>query len=70
VLFVREAYKHCKALAASGSGRAVAEAAAIDVQDVLTGDNGVDGQLTDAFLAAIARHRDWARESKAESVPA
>ena len=69
VLFVREAYKHCKAIAASGTGRAVVEAAGLDIQDVLIrGD--ADGQLAAAFVKAIAQHRDWARETKAQRVPA
>src|SRR5690242_4554154 len=69
VLFVREAYKHCKAIAASGTGRAVVEAAGLDIQDVLTrGD--ANGQLAAAFVKAIARHRDWSREAKARTVSA
>jgi catalase len=69
VLFVREAYKHCKAIAASGTGRAVVEAAGLDIQDVLTrGD--ANGQLAAAFVKAIAQHRDWAREARAQRVPA
>jgi catalase len=70
VLFVREAYKHCKAIAASGTGLAVLEAAGVNAQDVLTRREGVDAQLTGGFIKAIAQHRDWSREAKAENVPA
>ena len=69
VLFVREAYKHCKAIAASGTGLALVEAAGVDAKDVLT-RRDADGQLTAAFVKAIAQHRDWAREARAQSVPA
>jgi len=69
VLFVREAYKHCKAIAASGTGLALVEAAGVDARDVLTRPEA-DGQLTAAFVKAIARHRDWSREAKARNVPA
>jgi catalase len=69
VLFVREAYKHCKAIAASGTGLALVEAAGVDAKDVLTRP-AADGQLAAAFVKAIARHRDWSREAKARNVPA
>ena len=69
VLFVREAYKHCKAIAASGTGLAVVEAAGVDAKDVLT-RREANGQLSAAFVKAIAQHRDWAREARAQRVPA
>ena len=69
VLFVREAYKHCKAIAASGTGVALVEAAGVDAKDVLT-RRDADGQLAAAFVKAIARHRDWSREAKARTVSA
>jgi catalase len=70
VLFVRETYKHCKAIAASGTGLAVLEAAQIDAKDVLTRREGVNAQMAGAFIEAIAQHRDWSRETKAQHVPA
>jgi catalase len=70
VLFVREAYKHCKAIAASGTGLALLEAAGIDARDVTTQREGVNSQMADAFLKAIAQHRDWSRETKAQAIPA
>jgi catalase len=69
VLFVREAYKHCKAIAASGTGLAVVEAAGVDPKDVLT-RREANGKLSAAFIKAIAQHRDWAREARAQRVPA
>jgi catalase len=70
VLFVREAYKHCKAIAATGTGLAILEAAGVDARDVLSRQEGVDAQLTGAFIEAIAQHRDWGREAKAQTVSA
>jgi len=70
LLFVRETYKHCKALAATGTGLGLLEAAQIDPKDVLTRREGVDAQMAGAFIKAIAQHRDWSRESKAQNVPA
>jgi catalase len=70
VLFVREAYKHCKAIAASGTGMALVEAAQIDARDVLARAEGVDAQLTGPFVKAIAQHRDWTRESRVQAIPA
>jgi catalase len=70
VLFVRETYKHCKAIAATGTGLAVLEAAGVDAREVLTRREGANGQLTGAFIKAIAQHRDWSREAKAQTVPA
>ena len=70
VLFVREAYKHCKAIAVSGTGTAVGQAAQIDACDVLAGADRVSPPLAGAFVKAIAQPRDWSRESKAQTVPA
>jgi catalase len=70
VLFVRETYKHCKAIAATGTGLAVLEAAGVVAREVLTRREGANGQLTSAFIKAIAQHRDWSREAKAQTVPA
>jgi catalase len=70
VLFVREAYKHCKAIAASGTGPALLEAAGIDTRDVVTRREGVNTGMAGAFIQAIAQHRDWSRESKGQTIPA
>ncbi|HET6765721.1 MAG TPA: catalase [Longimicrobiaceae bacterium] len=73
--FVNEAFKHCKAVAASGAGvdflraTVLGSVGALDGGDaaVVTGDAaaGVAG----AFIDAIAQHRNWARETKA-GIPA
>ena len=67
VHFVNEAYKHCKALAASGAG----------IELLPPGDaalsTGSDGQLSmvvGEFIKAIARHRNWDRGRAAETVAA
>ena len=31
---------------------------------------GVDSQMADRFIKAIAQHRDWSREPKAQAIPA
>lgn len=58
VLFVREAYEHCKAVGGSGSGLAMLRAAGLD---------GAIGTVP-AFLKAIAQHRDWTREEQAQRI--
>ena len=91
VLFVREAFKHCKAIAASGAGVGLLAAAGImegspaaadasaarGKSSLATNDEaivvGTDAQLesiAQAFIRAIARHRNWSREAKAQRVPA
>ena len=59
VLFVREAYKHCKAVGGNGTGLAMLRAAGID--DAIS--------TVPAFLQAIAQHRDWTREERAQRIP-
>ncbi|MEO6392598.1 MAG: catalase [Pyrinomonadaceae bacterium] len=71
VHFVNEAFKHCKAIAATGEG--------VDfINDTLgkraEGDQAVvlgktPAQTTTAFIKAIAGHRNWERES-VRKVPA
>jgi catalase len=64
--FVFEAYKHAKAIAASGAATQLFEAAGILKESsapddaVITAKNGAD--LRSKFLAAIAKHRNWQRE--------
>ncbi|MEX2221617.1 MAG: catalase [Candidatus Rokuibacteriota bacterium] len=60
VLFVREAYKHCKAVGGSGTGLDMLRAAGID--DAV-------GAIPE-FMKAIAEHRDWGREERAQRIPA
>ena len=69
--FVKDAFKHCKAIAATGSGIRLLQAADIPV-DGPKGDRAADAatvvgdRLSRAvitqFLAAIAGHRLWSRE--------
>jgi catalase len=83
--FVNEAYKHCKAVAATGAGAdllrasyvklgnddgtdASAKAAPKD-EAVIVGADGQARKVADAFIKAIANHRNWARE-KMDQVPA
>ena len=83
--FVNEAYKHCKAVAATGAGAdllrasyirmgsddgagAKAQAAPRDEAVVVGGDEQAR-KVADAFIKAIANHRNWARE-KIDQVPA
>ena len=68
VLFVHEAYKHCKAIAASGAGKELLPEAKPDEGIVLCEDAQV-GNAGPAFITAIAQHRAWSRESKGMRVP-
>ncbi len=75
--FVSEAYKHCKTIAASGAGVGLLATALVgkfsesdDVGDgvavndgVVTSREGSIKGLADAFVAAIALHRHWERET-------
>jgi catalase len=75
MLFVAEAFKHGKAVAATGSGiellraagladvrLAEAGSAAMADQGVCTFDGAVDEHFTGEFTAAIAQHRHYQRE--------
>jgi catalase len=68
--FVSEAYKHCKAIAASGEGAELLQAAFIDLA---SSDEGIvieeNGSFAKSFVNAIAQHRFWDRE-QARKVPA
>ncbi len=83
--FINEAYKHCKAIAATGAGIELLRASYLG-GDTLPGPNAASDQpVTDegmimsrdvdasrvaaAFIHAIAQHRYWSREVKAQ-VPA
>lgn len=67
--FVNEAYKHCKAIAASNDAADFLNATYIDNaredQGLILGSNAPEK----AFVKAIAQHRFWARET-ARKVPA
>jgi catalase len=78
--FVNEAYKHCKAIAATGAGvdlleasylgtlKGAGEAAGADA-GVIAGRDAKVGSVAKAFIQAIAQHRHWSRE-KQDQVPA
>ncbi len=73
--FVDEAFRHCKAIAATGAGRNVLAASylglkgAMDAEGVVTGDDKQAAKVAVAFVKAIAAHRHWQRESD-DRVPA
>jgi len=66
--FVNEAFKHCKAIAATGAGvdfvKATFAGKAKDDKAVILGDD-----VAQNFIKAIAQHRNWERET-ARKVPA
>ncbi|MGY2290799.1 catalase HPII [Pseudomonas sp. SDO528_S397] len=63
--YVLEAYKHLKAIALAGEAKQLLAVLKLEADAGLI----VDGD-TQAFFAAIAQHRVWAREPKAKAVPA
>lgn len=71
--FIREAYRHCKTIAASDEGCDIVDVACgsqdpVGVSEasigVLLGRDITLEQLTIDFIAAIAKHRHWQREDK------
>jgi catalase len=83
--FINEAYKHCKTIAAIGAGIDLLRASHLGVDKIsepnadrkgLTAEEGVivgrdeeSRELAAEFIRALARHRHWSREMKAQ-VPA
>ena len=63
VEFVKDQYRHCKAILALGAGRALLEKATIpldgDDAALILGDAGP--AATKAFIAAVSKHRNWDR---------
>ena len=83
--FVEEAYKHCKAIAATGAGVGLLNASylgglrtaggkeAADAADaaVIAGGDKAASKTAAAFIQAIAQHRNWDRETRGQvPVPA
>ncbi len=72
VEFVSEAYKHCKAIAASGEGVDLLNASRLDIaanesdadKGVIINRNGKSNDFANEFINAIAQHRFWSREKK------
>jgi catalase len=70
--FLREAYKHCKTIAASSAGvdfvdRVLApflESTGGQEGTILNRETSIE-DISAAFITAIAAHRHWARENEA-----
>ena len=78
VEFVTEAYRHCKAIAATGEGsRLIAACAGIPVTAtegdadpaLIVDDTGRIARVVRQFIDAIAQHRNWTRAGKNRLVP-
>jgi catalase len=83
--FINEAYKHCKAIAASGAGIDLLRASYFGTErlpasnsagnqvhvdeGIIIGRDAHAGDLATEFIKAIAQHRHWSREVK-DLVPA
>jgi len=74
-VFVEEAFRHCKPIAAAGEGRDLLAEAGITVSEaegvemnlgVVTAALADSGEFASAFVEAIKQHRHWARS---EAVP-
>ncbi len=79
--FIKEAYKHCKPIAAIGEGVEVIDACLLPellTFDVVSSDKGVvtsrkegDGKaVAEQFIKSIAKHRFWEREKLKDMVDA
>ena len=67
--YLMEAYKHLKAIALAGEAKDLLKVVNLEEDEgLLTGADA--GAVQKDFIAAIAKHRVWAREPKAKSVPA
>jgi len=67
--FIAEAYKHAKAIGAAGSGvallrspRVLDDPAAVDDDEAIVHTENRAGEVIEKFIAAIGKHRNWARE--------
>jgi len=81
VQFISEAYKHCKAIAASGAAGQLVHTSCLEANElpnakakgdkppvdagVIIGPDAQPGKIAAAFIKAIAQHRHWSRETKA-----
>ncbi|SKC90465.1 catalase [Burkholderia sp. YR290] len=70
--FVLEAFRHLKAIAATGAGKDVLSASHLPEKGdgVFIGDDGKVEAVLKPFIAAVGQHRVWARRQMAETVPA
>jgi catalase len=69
VEFVAEAFKHCKAIGATGEGRALLQAAGLGTtggeptrKGVVIGKDADVSAVAEKFIQAAAQHRHWERE--------
>ena len=64
--FLREAFQHCKTIAAHGVGVQLLENAGLNETmadaGLIAGRDGDARSLAEPFVAGIARHRHWDRE--------
>ena len=66
--FLLEAYKHLKAIGAGADAKTLLDGLhLVEDEGLIIGD---DAKAHQAFIAAIAQHRVWAREPKAKAIPA
>jgi len=77
VLFVNEAYKHCKAVAATGAGVALLPGGKKDgtpgkagplEEGFIAGGDGDVAKVAAEFIKAIGKHRAWSREPKGQQI--
>ncbi|WP_256211641.1 catalase HPII [Paraburkholderia hospita] len=70
--FVLEAFRHLKAIAATGAGKDVLSASHLPEKGdgVFLGDDGKVEAVLKPFIEAVGQHRVWARRQMAETVPA
>ncbi|CAG9230654.1 catalase II [Paraburkholderia caribensis] len=70
--FVLEAFRHLKAIAATGAGKEVLSASHLPEkgEGVFIGDDGKVEAVLKPFIEAVGQHRVWGRRQMAESVPA
>ncbi|MBC8024202.1 MAG: DJ-1/PfpI family protein, partial [Burkholderiales bacterium] len=63
--FVKDQYRHCKAMLALGSGRDLLETATIPLDSndpaLIVGEAGKTAGAVKSFIAAMAKHRNWER---------
>lgn len=61
--FIREAYKHCKTIAASGAAVDFLESVVSPGAGVITGSDAAAPKLAADFIKAMEQHRHWEREA-------
>jgi catalase len=65
--FVKDQYRHCKPILVIGAGRELLEKAGIEVADgdaaLIAAPGPKAPKAIDAFMKAIAAHRNWARQA-------